>query len=132
LKKLYLILIGFGIVLFMVVFYSFNPLKYSFFPKCPFRLLTNFDCPGCGSQRAIHSLLHGDISKAADYNLLLVFSLPFLFIHYLFLLSGLNKGKTKVWALIYKDSTPKVIFIIVLLFWILRNIPVSPFSYMAS
>ena len=33
--------------------------------KCTFKLLTGYDCPGCGSQRALHAMLHGDIAQEA-------------------------------------------------------------------
>lgn len=29
--------------------------------KCPFKKLTGFDCPGCGFQRSVLSLLQGDL-----------------------------------------------------------------------
>ncbi len=48
------------------------------FPRCIVKTVTGFDCPGCGSQRAIHALLHGRIADAAHFNLLLVVSLPIL------------------------------------------------------
>lgn len=48
------------------------------FPKCPFKVLTGLQCPGCGSQRAIHALLHGDIAAAWRFNALLVAYIPIL------------------------------------------------------
>lgn len=33
---------------------------------------------GCGSQRVVHSLLHGDLSGALHANAFLVFALPFI------------------------------------------------------
>ena len=44
-----------------LIYYKFNPSDIAIFPKCPFLLLTGLKCPGCGSQRAIHSLLHFSI-----------------------------------------------------------------------
>lgn len=63
-----------------VVYYLFDPSTSVFFPKCPFRLLTNLPCAGCGSQRAIHSLLHLDIKQALEYNVMVVVFLPILLI----------------------------------------------------
>jgi hypothetical protein len=40
------------------------------FPKCPFLSLTGFQCPGCGSQRAIHQLLHGNLAASFRLNAL--------------------------------------------------------------
>ncbi|WP_084677473.1 DUF2752 domain-containing protein [Altibacter lentus] len=62
----------------LLVYYSFDPSEHAFFLPCPFHYLTGFLCPGCGSQRAIHQLLHGHIGLAYNLNPLLVLSLPFL------------------------------------------------------
>lgn len=48
------------------------------FPRCMVNALTGLECPGCGSQRAIHALLHGDIAAAWGYNALLVTVLPLM------------------------------------------------------
>ena len=44
---------------------------------CPFKLLTGWDCPGCGSLRAVNDLTHGDLLGAASSNLVLVLAIPF-------------------------------------------------------
>ena len=45
---------------------------------CPFKLLTGWDCPGCGGLRAVNDLTHGDLAAAAGSNLFFVASLPIL------------------------------------------------------
>ena len=58
---------------------SFDPAaEGSWFPRCVFKTLTGFDCPGCGSQRAIHALLHGRLTEALRLNALFVVELPLL------------------------------------------------------
>lgn len=47
-------------------------------PPCPFYFLTGFFCPGCGALRAIHSLLHGHLSRAFGFNPLLILLSPWL------------------------------------------------------
>lgn len=47
-------------------------------PKCLFRLATGWSCPGCGSQRALHALLHGNLREALEMNLLLPAGITYL------------------------------------------------------
>src|ERR1700749_3263759 len=98
-------------VALVIVYYKYNPAKYKFFPKCPFHLLTGFDCPGCGSQRAFFFLLHGDIINAIRKNLLLVISLPFLLIHFFYKIKSLITKQDYRWNVIYHPLTPKIIFV---------------------
>lgn len=53
-----------------------DPSTTSWYPPCLVRHLTGFECPGCGSLRAAHSLVSGDMLAAFDYNLLLVALAP--------------------------------------------------------
>ena len=62
----------------LAVYAYFDPAGSVLFPKGPFRMLTGWDCPGCGSQRTIHALLHADIRQAFGYNPLLVLSILYL------------------------------------------------------
>ena len=48
------------------------------FPTCPFRLLTGWNCPGCGGLRMTHDLLHGDVAAAITDNVFLLLGLPLL------------------------------------------------------
>ena len=126
-------ILGFVVVIALViVYYKFNPEMYNLFPACPFHKYVGLDCPGCGSQRAIHALLHGNILLAANYNLLLVISLPFLLVHFGLKIYSYFTKQDKTWKFWYKPSTPKIIFAIVIVFWVLRNIPYQPFNYLAS
>lgn len=66
------------ILAILLLFYSFvNPCE-SWIPKCPFYMLTGLYCPGCGSQRALHALLHADITGAWRYNPAMIISIPLL------------------------------------------------------
>jgi hypothetical protein len=48
------------------------------FPICPFRLLTGWNCPGCGGLRMTHDVLHGDFVAAINDNVMLLIGLPLL------------------------------------------------------
>ena len=58
--------------------FLFEPGKSGFFLPCIFRLLTGFTCPGCGSTRAMHQVLHGHFLAAFELNPLLLLAIPFL------------------------------------------------------
>ncbi|MGH9578069.1 MAG: DUF2752 domain-containing protein, partial [Terriglobales bacterium] len=65
------------------ILYRWNPATAGFYPICPFLSLTGWYCPGCGSLRALHQLLHGNLGAAFDLNPLLVVALPFVAIEIL-------------------------------------------------
>lgn len=70
------VILGLGMVL--VVLYGHNPSASQLFPPCPFRAATGgLLCPGCGSLRGLHQLLHGHLGRAFSLNALMVMSLPF-------------------------------------------------------
>lgn len=72
--KLTLILVAVA----MVVALAFvDPTSPAWHIHCPFYTLTGLRCPGCGNQRALHSLLSGQLYKAIGYNLFLVIALPY-------------------------------------------------------
>lgn len=47
-------------------------------PKCPVKLVTGLQCPGCGMQRFLHALMHGNLREAVSYNYFLIPVLPYL------------------------------------------------------
>lgn len=109
--------------LILIGFYFFNPAKVDFYPKCPFKTITGYDCPGCGSQQAIHNLLNIEILEAIKSNLLLVlaiiFSIPFVVIN---IYKNPDKRILALKKLMYSNTTLLIILIIIIVFWIVRNI----------
>lgn len=62
--------------MFLLFYFLFDPVQTRFMPQCLFHKFTGLQCIGCGSQRVVHSLLHGDIEAAFRANALLVVGLP--------------------------------------------------------
>jgi len=116
-----------GLLLLGAVYvFAFEPGKTGIFPPCVFRQLTGLQCPGCGSTRALHQLLHGHFVAAFTLNPLFVIATPLLL--YVLL---------KYTTLSFRGITPKpnalparyiyLIFVVIVSFWILRNTPLYPF-----
>ena len=106
--------------------FVFEPGKSGFFPACPFRLLTGFTCPGCGSTRAMHQILHGHIATAFTLNPLLLLAIPFLLFALLrysviVMRGGVPRPNALPAPFIY------ALFVIIVSFWIFRNTPFYPF-----
>jgi hypothetical protein len=112
-----------AIILAGVVTLSFfNPEKTIWLPKCPFYLLTGFQCPACGTQRALYHLLHFNMHKAFCYNPFLVISMP-----YALLLIAVTwfdpKGKLKkLKKICYSPIIIKTYLVLIIGWWIIRNI----------
>ena len=106
--------------------FVFEPGKTGFFPICIFRFLTGLQCPGCGTTRALHQILHGHFLTAFTLNPLFFIAIPFLLFAFLrYTVIVLRGGVPRQNAL----PAPYIyaIFFVVLSFWIFRNTPLYPF-----
>ncbi len=109
---------------------NFNPELNSFFPPCIFHEITGLYCPGCGMTRATYSILNLEIKKAFGYNQLFFILIPVLIYMGIKQVFNLKKyGELKPIRFPYW-FTISLLFL-VFLFWILRNIPIYPFKYLA-
>jgi len=106
--------------------FVFEPGKTGLFPICMFRFLTGFQCPGCGSTRALHQILHGHLLAAFMLNPLFLIALPFIFYAFLrYTVTVMRGGVPRPNAL--PASYIYAIFFVVVSFWIFRNTPFYPF-----
>ena len=107
--------------LVVALYFIFNPLEHSWFPKCAFYQLTGLECPACGSQRALHAILHGDFLVGLKTNPFIIISIPYGFFLILVLIF-----KTPFTAkLRAKLLNRKVIYLYCAIFigwWIVRNL----------
>ena len=88
-------------------------------PRCMFHQLTGLYCPGCGATRALSAMLHCDLKSSLHNNLLLF---PLLALIAVLIVKP---------EISLKRPVAVAIIAVVLLFTILRNIPVAPFTYLA-
>ncbi len=125
-RPLTIALIWLGMAAGAIYIFIFEPGKTGFFPVCPFRALTGFTCPGCGTTRALHHLLHGDVWGAFQLNPFTMLLLPLLlaaFVRYSIKvfrsqpIKGNELAPAYMWAL----------FIVAVSFWLIRNTPWYPF-----
>ncbi len=114
-----------------LLYFYFDPSLNKFFPPCPFLTLTGLYCPGCGSQRALHDILHGHIFAAADHNILFVLFMPLILFSAVVAINNIFNKKKIVQHIFNSTIFTFVVLILVTLFWVSRNIPVKPFLYLA-
>lgn len=100
----------------------------SMLPPCPLLALTGLYCPGCGSTRALHALLHGDLAQAMAMNPLLVIALPVLATMTLNAAGWAPGHGERLWRRI---GNPKPWLVVLLTYWLLRNLPWWPFAWLA-
>jgi len=113
-----------GLLGALVFIYGFfNPYQYAFFPKCPFHTFTGLKCPGCGSQRALHDLLHFDMGAAFQENQLMVLSIPYIITGFIFDRTNSSNPNFLKWRRrLFGKTAIFIVLFVVIAFWILRNI----------
>ncbi|GAA4347951.1 DUF2752 domain-containing protein [Hymenobacter saemangeumensis] len=113
------VLLGLGL---MALYFTLDPARYPF-PRCPFNLLTGLYCPGCGSQRATHALLHGQVARAAGLNLLAVAFLPVLALGAIDGARAWLTGRPRRLALLYQPWLGWLAVTLTVAFAVVRNLP---------
>lgn len=79
---------------------------------------------GCGTQRAIHKLLNLDFIGAMKENALMVLSIPYLLIGFVFDSIRQPNAKIVKWRnILFGIKAIRIVLIFLISFWILRNIP---------
>jgi hypothetical protein len=107
-----------------------DPAASGIYPICRFHALTRLHCPGCGTGRAMHELLHGNVWAAMRLNPLAVLLLP-----------PVAYGMLSI-ALQYVGRKPLpskfipafwiwMLLAVIVLYWILRNVPYYPCTLLA-
>lgn len=103
-----------------VVYYAVDPVSSSLFPRCTFLSLTGYKCPGCGSQRAIHALLNGDVAAAFHYNAMLFIAVPWALL--CLVTEALRTRCPRWYARVNSPALIWAFLAMVLGWWLLRNL----------
>ncbi len=114
-----LIMLGFG----AYIFYSFSPYDSGIFPKCPVLVSTGYQCTGCGSQRALHDLMHLRFTSALSANPFAVLAIPYLLLGYI---AEWKADSSLWWSRLRKSlfglNAIWIILVMVVVFTVMRNI----------
>ena len=84
--------------------------------------MTGFDCPGCGSQRAFHELLHFNFRKAFAQNALFVLAIPYLFLGIIFNKEDVKQKFPKTRKFFFGKKSLMIILVFILIFSVFRNL----------
>jgi hypothetical protein len=95
-----------------------DPATSNLFPPCLWRTATGWLCPGCGSARALHALVHGRFADAVAFNPLTVAALPLIGLYLL------DSAGSASHAMTYRVRPSHLHWLAggVLVFGILRNV----------
>ena len=113
-----------------VFLYFHDPRVPGITPICIFRRLSGFHCPGCGITRSVYCIMHGWFYEAFDYNPLVMILSPFVLYEFVIELFRRAKMKTPP-TLFNRRGVAMVLLIILIAYWILRNLPYPPFNFLA-
>ena len=110
----------------LVLLYLRHPSYYPI-PQCPFYALTGWYCPGCGTLRGLHFLLHGQLATAFRFNPLAILLLPYI---------GIACGRQALALLGPSRSTgpavsrtiERLLVATILAFVVVRNLPFGAFD----
>jgi hypothetical protein len=113
-----------------LLLYFFPPTRGSFYPPCFFHLTTGLHCPGCGTTRCLHALVHGDVLQAAAFNFLMLLALPpicYWAITTSYAVLHGRRPKTRRWP----RWALTLLLLVFVSYGILRNLPFPPFELLA-
>ena len=92
---------------------------------CPLRALTGLACPGCGTTRMLHHLLHGDLGTAFAYNPLTFLLVPVALLTAFTWLTR-QLGGPSLWAPRVPARLVWVFVAVVAAYGVARNVPIGP------
>ncbi len=96
-------------------------------PVCPTKSLLGIVCPGCGSLRMLHSLMHGDIAAAVRFNALgLVAVLLLVWAWAAWFYGRVTDRRVRSWQ--HHRWSALTTLVMVVAWFVIRNLPTAPFT----
>ncbi len=108
-----------GAVAALVADLAFDPVQRHV-PLCPFRALTGWWCPLCGSLRSAYSLAHGHLGAALHDNALFVAGSPVMLALWL---GWVVRGQRIAQPRSHRRPLIVAVIVVCVIFTVLRNLP---------
>ncbi|MDE7347194.1 MAG: DUF2752 domain-containing protein [Muribaculaceae bacterium] len=108
------------VVLLAGIYFFIDPVEVKWMPRCIWKVATGTDCPGCGSQRMAHALMHGDIAGAWKANAYALCMLPAVGL--LLWLELFRERYPGMYRIIHSPAVIWVLTASVVVWWIARNV----------
>ena len=112
-----------AVVSLIVVYRNVNPVgseMSKYMPKCVVKTLTGYDCPSCGSQRALHAMLNGEVKEAVLLNPFIFLLLPYLAV-LLFTTISKSRFAVKVKPYVQNRKAAYIYIGVYFAWWVIRN-----------
>jgi hypothetical protein len=107
-----------------------DPAEPGHYPTCPFYAVTGLYCPGCGTLRLVHQLLTGHPGAALGLNPMAMVILPILLYVYVRWTAERVAG-VRLPAINAPPWSIRLVPVLIIVFGVVRNIPMSPFTALA-
>jgi uncharacterized protein DUF2752 len=95
---------------------TISPEQPGHYPACPFRVITGYACPGCGSLRTLHDLVYAHFSTAVTHNAMLIMMLPFAAAAWIHTVTGRTSTVAPRWL-------GCAVMAVLALWTVMRNLP---------
>jgi hypothetical protein len=113
------IIVSIAVVCVVIFFSLVNPVGCAWAPKCIFKLISGYQCPGCGASRAIYAMLHGHPLEALSYNYFFLIALPYLLA---VIVTGWIPQLSRLKQIVQGETLAWIYLVMFFIWWILRNL----------
>ena len=101
---------------------ALDPNEPGHYPTCPFLASTGLYCPGCGSMRMVHALVHGNVGEAFGRNPLAFLMLPLVGYLWIRWTAASARGVPFRTTLL-RPWTAWAFGVLLVVYWVVRNLP---------